>query len=361
MQMYNLNLEQAHNLIKVSRFTRTTVLVQGHMGSGKSSLLKSLAAQFPDHIACYFDCTTKSLGDVMIPKLKDLDGNDYVRFAPNEEFGVHFGKPVILMIDEYGKADPSTKNALLRVMQEFQIGPYPLPEGSMVFATTNLGAEGVGDVVPPHGRNRITVVKLRKSTAMELIEYGISDGWEPLVLGWIKDNPHCMQSYEDVKDPDENLLIYHPRSTREACVTNRSLHKASMWLSNRHLMDRQTLVAALIGTIGEAAAMDMATFIDMADKLPTLESIKNSPESALVPASSAAICMVVYRVLGCIEKEWVAAWLTYLQRLPNEAQAMFVNGVRANKYSDTRRAAVMNSPGFTQWVHKFSYLFGGDK
>lgn len=361
MQMYNLNLEQAHNLIKVSRFTRTTVLVQGHMGSGKSSLLKSLAAQFPDHIACYFDCTTKSLGDVMIPKLKDLDGNDYVRFAPNEEFGVHFGKPVILMIDEYGKADPSTKNALLRVMQEFQIGPYPLPEGSMVFATTNLGAEGVGDVVPPHGRNRITVVKLRKSTAMELIEYGISDGWEPLVLGWIKDNPHCMQSYEDVKDPDENLLIYHPRSTREACVTNRSLHKSSMWLSNRHLMDRQTLVAALIGTIGEAAAMDMATFIDMADKLPTLESIKNSPESALVPASSAAICMVVYRVLGCIEKEWVAAWLTYLQRLPNEAQAMFVNGVRANKYSDTRRAAVMNSPGFTQWVHKFSYLFGGDK
>lgn len=361
MQLYSLNLEQTHNLIKVSRFTRATILAQGHMGSGKSSLLKSLAADFPDHIPCYFDCTTKSLGDVMLPKLKDLDGSDYVRFAPNEEFGVHFGKPVILMIDEYGKADPSTKNALLRVMQEFQIGPVPLPEGSMVFATTNFGAEGVGDVVPPHGRNRITVVKLRKSTALELIEYGISDGWEPLVLGWIKDNPHCMQSYEDVKDPDENLLIYHPRSTREAFVTNRSLHKASMWLSNRHLMDRQTLIAALIGTIGEAAAMDMATFIDMADKLPTWESIRTRPKSALVPSNAAAICMVIYRVLGCIEKESVDSWLTYLQRLPNEAQAMFVNGVRANKYSDTRRAAVMNSPGFTQWVHKFSYLFGGDQ
>jgi hypothetical protein len=331
------------------------------MGSGKTSLLKSLATEFPDHIPCYFDSTTKSLGDVMIPKLKDLDGNDFVRFAPNEEFGVHFGKPVILMIDEYGKADMSTKNALLRVMQEFQIGSYPLPEGSMVFATTNLGAEGVGDLVPPQGRNRITVVKLRKSTAMELIEYGISDGWEPLVLGWIKDNPHCMQSYEDVKDPDENRLIYHPRSSREAFVTHRSLHKASMWLSNRHLMDRQTLIAALIGTIGEAAAMDMATFIDMADKLPTLDSIKNNPESALIPNNAAAVCMVVYRVLGCIEREWVDAWHTYLQRLPSEAQAMFVNGVRSSKYNDRRRAVVMNSPSFTQWVHKFSYLFGGDK
>jgi energy-coupling factor transporter ATP-binding protein EcfA2 len=361
MQMYNLNLEQTHNLIKISRLVRTTVLVQGHMGSGKSSLLKSLAAEFPNHVACYFDCTTKSLGDVMIPKLKDLDGNDFVRFAPNEEFGVHFGKPVILMIDEYGKADASTKNALLRVMQEFQIGSYPLPEGSMVFATTNLGAEGVGDLVPPQGRNRITVVKLRKSTAMELIEYGISDGWEPLVLGWIKDNPHCMQSYEDVKDPDENRLIFHPRSSREAFVTNRSLHKSSKWLSNRHLMDRQTLTAALIGTIGEAAAMDMATFIDMADKLPTLDSIKNNPDSALIPSNAAAVCMVVYRVLGCIEREWVDAWHTYLQRLPSEAQAMFVNGVRSSKYNDRRRAVVMNSPSFTQWVHKFSYLFGGDK
>jgi energy-coupling factor transporter ATP-binding protein EcfA2 len=359
--MYNLNLDQAVNLIEVGGLTRTTVLVQGHMGSGKSSMLKTLAKKYPDHVPCYFDCTTKSLGDVMLPKLKDLDGNDYVRFAPNEEFGVHLGKPLILMIDEYGKADPSTKNALLRVMQEFQIGSYVLPEGSMVFATTNLGVEGVGDLVPPQGRNRIIVVTLRKSTAMELIEYGINDGWDPIVLGWVKDNPHCMQSFEDVKDPEENPYIYHPRSSRAAFVTNRSLYKASGVFKHRHLLDRQTLTAALIGTLGQQAAMDMAVFIEMADKLPTLDSIKKNPESALVPSNAASLCMVVYRVLGCIEKDWVGAWHVYLQRLPSEAQAMFVNGVRSNKYSDARRAVVMNSPGFTQWVHKFSYLFGGDK
>lgn len=361
MQMYSLNLEQAHNLILASQGNRTTVLLQGPMGSGKTSLLKSVATALPTHIPCYFDCTTKSLGDTVIPKLKDLDGNDFVRFAPNEEFGVHLGKPVILMVDEYGKADPSTKNALLRVMQEFQIGSYPLPEGSIVFATTNLGVEGVGDVLPPHARNRITVVTIRKPTALEFIEWGINNGVDHTVLGWVKDNPHCMQSFEDVKEPDENTYIYHPRSSRAAFVTPRSLEKASHWLKKRHLLDRQTLTAALIGTLGSQAAMDMAVFIEMADKLPTLDSIKNHPDTAPVPDNAAALCMVVYRVLGCIETEWVAAWHTYLQRLPNEAQAMFVNGVRSNKYSGTRRSLVMNSPGFTQWVHKFSYLFGGDK
>lgn len=361
MQMYNLNLEQATDLILASRFTRTTVLLQGHMGCGKTSIGKSLAAALPSHVLCYFDCTTKSLGDVVVPKLKDLDGNDYVRFAPNEEFGVHLNKPVILMIDEYGKADPSTKNALLRVMQEFQIGPYPLTEGSIVFANTNLGAEGVGDILPPHARNRITVVTLRKPTATEFIEWGISNGVDHTLLGWVKDNPHCMQSFEEVKDPDENPYIYHPRSTRSAFVTPRSLEKASHWLKLRKSLDRETLTAALIGTLGQQAALNMAVFIEMADKLPSLESIKRTPETALVPDNTAALCMVIYRVLGCIEKDWVEPWHTYLQRLPNEAQALFVNGVRSNKYSDTRRAAVMNSPSFTQWVHKFSYLFGGDQ
>jgi hypothetical protein len=361
MQMHNLSLDQAYDLIKVSRFTRTTVLLQGHMGSGKTSQLTRLSAEFPDHVPCYFDSTTKSLGDVMVPNLKEMNGNDFVRFAPNEEFGVHLGKPVILCIDEYGKADRSTKNALLRVMQEFQVGSVKLPEGSMVFATTNLGGEGVGDLIEPHGRNRITIVKLRKSTAMELIEYGINDGWDPIVLGWVKDNPHCMQSFEDVKDPDENLYIYHPRSNRESFVTNRSLHKASDLLKHRHLLDRTTLTAALIGTIGQQAAMDLSVFIDMADKLPRLDAIKNTPETAPVPDNVAAMCMVVYRVLGCIDKSWVEPWLVYLQRLPNEAQALFVNGVRSNSYNEARRDAVMNSPGFTQWLHKFSYLFGGDK
>jgi len=361
MEMYNRNLEQATNIILASRFGRTSVLVQGHMGSGKTSIGRALSAALPTHHLCYFDCTTKSLGDVMLPKLKDFEGSDYVRFAPNEEFGVHLNKPVILMIDEYGKADPSTKNALLRVMQEFQVGSTALPEGSIVFATTNLGGEGVGDVLPPHARNRITVITTRKPTATEFIEWGISNGIDPVVLGWVKDNPHCMQSFEDVKDPDENPYIYHPRSTRTSFVTGRSLEKASNWVKQRASLDKGSLIAALIGTIGQQAALDMAVFIDMADKLPTLASIKETPATAMVPENVAALCMVVYRALGSIDKDWVEAWHTYLQRLPNEAQAMFVNGVRSNKYSERRRAAVMNSPSFTQWVHKFGYLFGGDQ
>jgi len=337
-----------------------TVMAQGHMGSAKSSMLNTLAAKLPRHLAVYFDCTTKDLGDIMLPKLKDLDGADYVQFATNEELGLHLrDKPIILMIDELGKANRSVQNALLRLMQERQMGGYKLHPDSLVFATTNLGGEGVGDLLQPHARNRIMVVEARKPTAMEWIDWGINNGIEPIVMGWVRENPHCMQDFRELKDPEENPLIFHPRAVgRTSFVTPRSLHKASNLLNKRDRLPDHVVTAGLIGTIGTRAALDMMAFVKLADKLPTLRSIKESPETATVPDNPAAMCMVVYRALSTIERDWMDAWMTYLLRTPAEAQGMFANGVRAKGYS--KQGMAMTNARFTKWAREHSYLFAAD-
>ena len=108
-QTYALNLDQAESLILAVGDNRT-VLLQGHMGTGKSSLLTTLAAARPDHVPCYFDCTTKDLGDITIPNIAKLDdGTGYVTYLTNEELGAHNDKPIILMIDEFGKANPQSR------------------------------------------------------------------------------------------------------------------------------------------------------------------------------------------------------------------------------------------------------------
>jgi putative ribosome biogenesis GTPase RsgA len=48
-QMYHLNLDQIASLIKATGHKRTT-LVQGHMGTGKSSLLNALGSETCPHI-----------------------------------------------------------------------------------------------------------------------------------------------------------------------------------------------------------------------------------------------------------------------------------------------------------------------
>lgn len=357
--MYALGLDQIANMIKVGGHIRT-VLVQGHMGTGKSSLLRTLSHDLPKHTPCYFDCTTKDLGDIMLPKLKDLEGNDFVRFAANEELGVHLhDTPIILMIDEYGKANPAVKNALLRLMLERQVGSYTLHPDSIVFATTNLGGEGVGDLLMPHARNRITVVTSRKPEQMEWIEWGVNNGIDHALLGFCRDNPQLFHSFEDVTRPDDNPYIYHPQAQRQSFVTPRSLEAASDWLKMRDHMDQQSLTAALMGTVGDRAAMDLMAFVSLADQLPSLQSIKEEPETAQVPTSAAAVCMIVYRTLASIEADWLDNWMTYLNRLDKEAQGLFANGVRAPRYH--AQGTVMTNRKFTQWARENGYLFASDK
>jgi MoxR-like ATPase len=300
------------------------------------------------------------LGDITIPNLAKLDdGTGYVTYLTNEELGAHHDKPVILMIDEYGKANPAVKNALLRLMLERKIGSYTLHPDSIVFATTNLGAEGVGDLLLPHARNRITVVTSRKPTAEEWIDWGINNDIHPTVLGWVRENPQVMQSFEDVRDPDENPYIFHPQQQRAAFVTPRSLEAASDWLHEQVSFDDQTLTSLLMGTIGDRGALDLMAFVKLANQLPSLESIKQDPDGATVPMSASAVCMVVYKLLSVLERDWVDACMTYVDRLDKEAQGLFVNGVRAPKYS--KRDFVMTNRKFTDWAMKNNYMFTADK
>ena len=357
-QMYALKLDQCVKSIAAVGHLRT-ILMQGDMGGGKSSTLHTLAKMFPNHVPCYFDCTTKDLGDLNLPNMAVMNEKGYVTFVPNEELGAHLGKPVIIMIDELGKANPAVKNALLRVMQERTVGSIKLHPDSIVYATTNKGAEGVGDTLQPHARNRISTVIVRKTDHMDWIEWGINNNIDPTILGWVKDNPQLFAAFEDVKDPSENPYIFHPKEQRTAFVTPRSLHAASDILHVRDQFDDQTLTALLMGTIGDRGAMDLMAFVKLADQLPSLQSIKDDPMNAIVPNSAAAVCMVVYRTLAALESTWVNAWMDYMPRLDTEAQGMFANGVRAPKYS--KQSMVMTNKKFTKWAMDNNYMFAADK
>jgi len=155
------------------------------MGTGKSSILKMLSTKATIAHPLLFDCTTKDLGDLMLPKiLRDDSTQDYVKFVPNEEMGLHHGTPIILMIDEFGKANPMVKNGMMRIMLERTFGSDKLPEGLIVFATTNLGSEGVGDLLMPHHRNRITTIRMKKPTAMNELELCVQCGY-PSVYDYV--------------------------------------------------------------------------------------------------------------------------------------------------------------------------------
>jgi hypothetical protein len=331
-----------------------TVIGQGEPGIGKSSMLKVLAQQMPTHETAYIDCTLLDLGDFALPYTEVHGDMKVTKFAPNARFKFHMGKPVIIMLDEIGKAMKAVKNVLLTLMLEHRIGDHYLPEGSIVFGTTNLLSDGVGDMLEAHARNRVSLVTVRKPDADEWIDWAVANGVAPEIIAWVKQFPHAMQSYTDPSQRDNPYIFNPTRAGMGAVVTPRSLEKASNIAKQRDKLGDALTISLLTGTIGESAARDMQAFFTVVDKLPTWDQILSAPATAKMPDDAVARCILVFSAIARVEKDTLGKWMQYVQRMDKEWQALFATSVM--KSPAKQSFCVMNKE-FKDWALANQWLF----
>lgn len=336
-----------------------TVIGQGEPGIGKSAMLRFIAAQNPSYETAYIDCTLLDLGDFALPFTEQVDNklsgvNKITKFAPNARFKMHGDKPVIVMLDEIGKAMKSVKNVLLTLMLEHRIGDAYLPEGSIVFGTTNLASDNVGDMLEAHARNRVCFVTVAKPDADEWIEWAIGNDIEPTIIAWVKQFPHALQSYTDPSQ-SENPYIFNPtRAGQGAVVTPRSLEKASEIAKRRDELGEALTISLLTGTIGESAARDMQAFFTVVDKLPTWDGIINDPSGAKMPDDAVAKCILVFSAVTRVDKDSLSKWMKYVQRMDMEWQALFATSVMK---SPSKQAFCVMNADFKNWALQNQWLF----
>jgi len=335
-----------------------TVIGQGEPGIGKSAMLRVLEKQNPTHTTAYIDCTLLDLGDFALPYTEAVDGltsvNKITKFAPNARFKMHDGKNVIIMLHEIGKAMKAVKNVLLTLMLEHRIGDHYLPDGSIVFGTTNLLSDGVGDMLEAHARNRVAFVTVRKPDADEWIEWAISNDIDPTIIAWVKQFPHALASYTDASQKDNPYIFNPTRAGMGAVVTPRSLEKASHIAKARSELGDALTINLLTGTIGESAARDMQAFFTVVDKLPTWESILHDPKGAKMPDDTVAKCILVFSAITRVEKDTLAKWMDYVQRMDMEWQALFATSVMK---SQVKQAFCVMNKEFKDWALKNQWLF----
>jgi hypothetical protein len=348
--------EFAHAIATVG--DKVTIIGQGEPGIGKSAMLKVLAGKFPTHEIAYIDCTLLDLGDFALPYTEEHVINDnkmrVTKFAPNARFKFHTGRPVVIMLDEIGKAMKSVKNVLLTLMLEQRIGDQYLPQGSIVFGTTNLMSDGVGDSLEAHARNRVGLVTVRKPDSDEWIEWAISNNIAPEIIAWVKQFPHALASYTDPAQRDNPYIFNPQRAGMGAVVTPRSLEKASHIAKQRDTLGDELTIGMLTGVIGESAARDMQAFFTVVDKLPSWDSILKDPANAKMPSDAVARCILVFSAIARIEKDTLAKWMEYVQRMDKEWQALFATSVMK---SPTKQAFCVMNKQFKDWAVANTWLF----
>jgi hypothetical protein len=326
-----VTLNQAATLIRTIGGTNT-ILLQGQPGIGKSSILKQLSREMPDYLPCYIDVSNLDLGDLGMPVI-DRETMT-TRYAPNLRFGIGKGqnKPVLLMLDELGKGSRPVMNMLLPVILEHRLGDVELPTGSIVFATTNLATDGVGDNIPAHAANRMTVLDVANPTADEWLAWAVNNDVAPEVMAFARDYPQVFERYDLIDEKETNPYIFNPMqgNTRAFC-SPRSLEKASNIVKQRDTLG-DSMLAALAGTVGEAAARDLEANVMLADEMPRFAAIIADPEKCKLPGGVGAYFLMAFSLAARANAENLTAIMTYINRFESfEASTLFVTTVASNK------------------------------
>lgn len=345
-----LSFTQVVNLI-ASVGHKRTVIVEGENGIGKTALFHALKRlpKFANHIAVDpIDCTQLSDGSVWMP---DLDReNGISRELPNERFGVskhnqlgvNGAQPILCFLDEIAKAPQFIKNVLAPIIYERRVGNYHLPEGSVVFAATNLGVEGLGDSIQAHLRNRLVFVKMRKPTADEWVKWATDAAINPMVIAFVNNEPRVMASFLDYekggmfegKDlSKDNGFIFNPRSVQIAYASPRSLAAAGDILDNGlGVLDDDTLEAALVGTVGATTAEAMSSFVRFGRDICEYSRVIADPEKAPLSDNPTAQLIQVFQFVSRVaDRKEAEAIVKYVWRMRAEMQSIFCNTVATSQ------------------------------
>ena len=355
-----MNSKQVSGLIKAVGHKRT-VLVEGPAGSGKTSIHAALARD-PQFKGFYcpkpIDCTQLSDGSVFMPDIDRSRGLS--RELPNERFGVHEenhkgipgARPVLLCLDEIAKTRQFIKDILAPIVYERRIGQYELPEGSVVFACTNLSEEGLGDSMQAHLRNRITIVQMRNPTQQEWVsDFAIPQGLDELVIAATHQYPLVFDSFTDYLPGGrfasktlrkDNPYIQDPHdAAQDQVVTPRSLHSASDIMLNRAGLDEDTLTQALAGTLGAPFAANIMSLMRFGNMLPDYERVVADPLKTPLPTNPTACIVQVFQFIKRAgTKEEAEACSVYVSRMVGEMKALFVNSVANSSGGTCGRFAI---------------------
>jgi len=352
----NVTLSQASTLIRTIGETNT-VLLRGQPGVGKSSILWGLQEHFPDHFLSYIDAANLDLGDIAMPV---VDREELItEYAPNARFGVgrNQTKPVLMMIDELGKAPRPVMNMLLPLLLERRVGSNYLPKGSPVFATTNFDTDGVGDNIPAHAYNRMCVVNVANPTSDEWLQWAANNGVCPEVMAFAKQTPEIFDCYVDLEKGVKNPYIFNPMAgvVRGFC-SPRSLAKASHIIAARSVLGSAVL-PALAGTIGEPAARQMEALINLADQLPLYEQIVKAPSTTKIPKGAGALFLMAFMLAGRVTADTMDAVMEYGERISKEsfeAHSLIIMTLASNK---AKVAMACSNRAFTAAASKLGKFF----
>lgn len=311
------------------RATRTVVvMLSGAPGSGKSAIAAQAAA------ACHKRVMALHLPSCEAVDLRGLphtvDGRTvWASPLPREGEGV-------LILDEMASAAPDVQVAAHHIVHAEAGSDMSMPEGWHIVLTGNRASDRTL-YKPLSGplRNRVTMLDV-EADPLQWAAWAASNGVHPFVQAFVRWLPDSLCASEVPVDG--------------AFASGR----AWVGVSNILALALNPLAEAemFIGTVGKAMATKFSAYLEMARKLPAIETLMADPDNAVVPKEP-SLCYALACSLAQYTLSRQYSAMRYIARLPAEYGALYIRDVR-DGYD------IRADEGIRTWIATHKKLFQDD-
>jgi hypothetical protein len=319
--------------------TTNTFILLSSPGVGKSSMLDTLAEKYPEHDAIYVDCPTFDQPDVgmAIPNQEEKK----LEFFINETFklsGKGAKRPKLIMLDELLKCRGTVGLAFTRLMLNHNLLGQDLPEGSVVFCTSNEVGDGVGDRLEGHKVNRVTILHIL-SEQDRWEDWALKNNINPMLIAWTRENAYVFGDgtatgdQGDAKVKECKQFVFNANAPGQSFASPRSIAKCSPFVDKLSEYDRNDMLALLAGTVGTPAALSMFGFFNLMAKVVSFDRIVADPAGVPVVSEGAVPIIQVLNAVARIKTVHdLEQFMTFLLRMErDEPKMLFIDKIQKIK------------------------------
>jgi len=301
----------------------------------------------------YVDCPVKDMSDIAmtIPNHDTKSLESYV----GSIFKLESPKPKVILLDEFMKAPKLLQVIFTRLMLERFIGDTKLPEGTIVFGTSNNQSDGVGDTMLAHAGNRVCILQMEKPNVDDWLTWAGENNIHPLIRAFVHTFPRCLASYLD-NDQNDNPYIFKPSKPQLSFVSPRSLAKSSIIVEKRDDLGENATISALSGTIGVSASADMNAFLRLERDLPKFDDILDNPDKVKIPEQISAQLMLMFQATDKLKtQDDLSKFMKFVNRIESsEMQAIFFTMLVRNTRT---RPLARGNKDIAKWATENHELF----
>lgn len=249
-----------------------TPMVASSPGAGKSDIINEIAEVFKLKVIDLRVSQCEPVDMQGYPDTREVPGKlSRMTFNIPEYFPIKGEDEVpegyegwLLFLDEFNSGNKQTEAAAYKLVLDKAVYLHKLHPKCLIIAAGNLITDrAIVNTQSTATTSRLTHYRLIVEPEV-WIEWANKSGIDHRIISYIKFKPAAL----DMFDPDTSEMTFRcPRTWAFASKT----------IKNKETIDRITKIR-LAGTIGEAGAVELATFTEIYQDLPTIEQILTDPE-----------------------------------------------------------------------------------